>query len=303
MHVLVLVPFREHAQQNRAPQLAQFLAHMPGVLDAALASRGHTWQVVVGEQTRDGRMFSRGRVLNALFRVGMAVALHPPGRVVLHDVDLLPDEGRAAGFVAPLPPGKAVWALAAAGGEYGGLAGYIGGICAMAPATFQAADGFPNALEGWGGEDDALRDAVGGLDAVAVFAAGSVLNLEVAAPPPLRARLDAAAQCPPDVRRAVRRRWRRAHRGGPDPEPGLAALAFYAAPAEDAGDARVRRVLLQVSDTAPLEAGWATVVSRTSSRTFVHHADSGASRWTPRPTHRFHCGSPATGAPCSTGTT
>lgn len=175
MHVAILVPFRDEPRQNRAAHLAHFLAHMPAILDKA-KGLGDTWRIYVGVQSQDGRKFARGRLLNALFHYVQAANSHQSlDVIVLHDVDLVPDVKRAFGYFARVPAG-AVTALNSTG-EYSDMAGYIGGICAMAPATFVAADGFPNAMEGWGGEDDALRDRLG-LERVGRFLPGTVHNLE-----------------------------------------------------------------------------------------------------------------------------
>jgi hypothetical protein len=115
------------------------------------------WLILVGEQSNDGLKFSRGRVLNALALI--VAATFPNATIVLHDVDLLPDTNRLALYSQPAPPPAIVTALNS-DGEYRNLKHYIGGVCALPLPVFLAANGFPNRLWGWGGEDDALRNAL-----------------------------------------------------------------------------------------------------------------------------------------------
>jgi hypothetical protein len=153
--IAVLVPLRLQPGQNREEDLKLMYNHvrrMYGGLDPRTA-------VIVGQQSWDGHKFSRGRCLNALAL--LAVAWYPNvERFVLHDVDLLPDAACVAEFAAPLPlDGCGVLALNGYG-QYKGCANYIGGICVVSRATFVGANGFDQRFEGWGGEDDALRDAI-----------------------------------------------------------------------------------------------------------------------------------------------
>jgi len=174
MKIAVLVPFRDEPAQNRRAHLDKFMTDMPAVLDAALGVGN--WRIYIGMQPHDGHKFARGRLLNAIFRT--AVHEYPEcDRVILHDVDLIPDIERAKGYAHPMAPSKQILALNTTG-EYSGMIHYIGGICAMEPSTFYEVDGFPNEMEGWGGEDDAFRDRLPAF-AIDQYTSGNVQNLEM----------------------------------------------------------------------------------------------------------------------------
>ena len=162
--VALLVPFREQKEQDRWVQLAAFEAHMAGYL------RGALYIIVVVEQSDDGRAFNRGALLNVGFveakrRLSLRLA-----SAVFHDVDLLPSEGLLSWYSEPplrqRPShiaGPSTW------GKYD-MPGYeqvfFGGVTALHPCDFEAANGYPNNYWGWGAEDDQLRlrvQASGGL--------------------------------------------------------------------------------------------------------------------------------------------
>lgn len=224
--VAVLVPYRDPGTRHRASQLQRWLEEVPATLRAVAGSGCGSpvaFRVLIGVQSQDGRKFSRGRVLNALFRIAEAT-LPTLCRVVFHDVDLLPDVDRARGMLLDLPPFGA--ASLHVTGEYAGLADFLGGVCAMEPATFRACDGFPADLEGWGGEDDALRDAlfrVAGTRTGVILrhASGTMRNLEVEDGCP-RARDHPDTKSPKQTRLAVKE----ARKTGA--APGLEAQTFAA---------------------------------------------------------------------------
>ena len=269
----ILVPFRDEPAQNRAAHLHHLLLALPPVLDAAAGSEWG-WRILVGVQGHDGRKFSRGRVLNALFLLAqrsLGADLH---RVVLHDVDLVPSLDRARGYFLPMPPRARVLALNATGEYVGGLGVYIGGICALDPHTFEGVDGFPNAFEGWGGEDDALRDRVGGPAAVSVYVPGDVRNLEedpeFARPEHVRARQTPRFKMPKEDRLAVRRLGAGA--------PGLRDLRFCARRRAEAAPC-VAVCDLDVSLLVP--AGWEMHWSRGSGLPYYVCPASRVCAWRP----------------------
>ncbi len=201
-----MVPFRDfEPRQNRGKQLTRFLQHMEGVLNRALGCG--TWAIIILQQCNtDGHKFARGRVLNAGARLS---AKWFPAAVswVLHDVDLLPDEARAAAFATVSP--SCLRTLNADSPWYRTLDMYIGGICAVCPASFMACNGFQNGFEGWGGEDDCFRNAflarVPGATLEPVTT-GSVLDMEYEGrgPGSYRCATDPDAQCAKIVRRRIK---------------------------------------------------------------------------------------------------
>ena len=269
MHVAVLVPFRDEPTQNRLAHLAAFKRHMPPVLDAALGA--HTWSIHIGVQGQDGHKFARGRVLNALVHI-VQETLPVCTRMVFHDVDLLPDVARAAGYALPMPPGAQLLALNTTG-EYAELTDYVGGICAVDMAAFVGINGFPNEMEGWGGEDDALRSRLCP-GAIAVHTAGHVDNLELGAVGFVRARDQSQFKMAKEERRRVRQQWQRYHPS----VTGYAELVFSGqkrARKHEEGDAHVYDLDL---------FSWAKATSASTGRPYYSNATTRSSQWLP-PTH------------------
>jgi hypothetical protein len=152
-------------------------------------------------------------------------------------------------------------------------------------------NGFPNALEGWGGEDDALRDRIG-VAALASYPSGTVLNLEThadfARPEHVRARNNPAVKMRKEDRVRVRDAWKA---GLPSAE-GLEQLPFEARVVtfEDAAcsetaaaaaialaDPRVSVLHCTVYMTAP--TGWVVRMSASKRRTYYFNPTTGATAW------------------------
>jgi hypothetical protein len=237
---------------------------MPAVLDAALGAGN--WSLHIGVQASDGHKFARGRVLNALVRIVQEV-MPATTRLVFHDVDLLPDVARAAGYGQPLAYDTAILALNTTG-EYAALAQYIGGICAMDIGTFVRVDGFPNQLEGWGAEDDALRSRLPPRS-IGAYTAGQVRNLELEGTGFVRARDADVFKMPKDDRRRVKDLWR----SGDSAITGFSGLVFGGkrraseAPAEHIYDLDV--------------FGWETAASKSTGKVYYIHTPSKTSQWVP----------------------
>ena len=153
--VVLLVPYRAQRRQNREAHLTHFLHAMPEILNTALGQS--RWAILVLEQSDDGQKFSRARCLNAGARI--ASVKYPGAILVLHDVDLIPDVARARGY-GLTPPERGVIAFNTDSAKYGKCAMYVGGICSVSLDTFVKVNGFQNTFQGWGGEDDCLRDAI-----------------------------------------------------------------------------------------------------------------------------------------------
>ena len=266
MNIAILVPYREQPSQNRARHLEIFLNEMPRVLDLAVGKG--KWKVFVGIQPNDGHKFARGRLLNAIFCVAMK--LYPEcDRVILHDVDLIPDVIRARGYGLHVPSREFVLALNTTG-EYATMAGYIGGICALHPAQFVLVDGFPNEMEGWGGEDDALRDRIG-VKSIGTFTAGTVRNLEEEETEGTFVRAKNTPECkmPKEDRHRIRDLWKR----NSSQVTGCTSLLFSAA--EKTPDGTPENVRLFELDIF----GWVTATSKTSGKKYYAHTPTGKTQW------------------------
>lgn len=141
---LVIVPFRDQGDQGRGKQLEQFIAHYSALPNL---------QLLIVEQSNDGRKFNRGAVLNAGY---LYASEHMPSidTFIFHDVDIImPSEivkryyGRCDDYRI-LHLGNLVKDM-----EYNPP---FGRIIRFSKKAFQQINGFPNNFYGWGGEDDAL---------------------------------------------------------------------------------------------------------------------------------------------------
>lgn len=276
MHVVVLVPFRHHPNQNRFGQLQVFLEKIPAVLREACPI-GDSWEIIIAVQTEDDHKFCRGRVLNAAYMIANATSPHMT-RIVLHDVDLIPDADRARGIFGRLPSRDEIVALNTTG-EYRECTRYIGGIAALTPGFFWRLDGFPNDIEGWGGEDDSLRD---GVSLIVPITVGTVTNLETegTAKSTVRAKDDPECCMPRDDRRRIRELRQRAPMVG-----GLRDLAFISKPLPAIGESislplRVRAFAVNVFPSpAKLPVPWTRQLSRSSGRTYYWNPETHVTQW------------------------
>ena len=120
-------------------------------LDVALA-RFKEFPVVVVEQC-DDLPFNRGSLLNVGFNA--AVRRFNATRVLLHDVDLIPDDTLLKMYSEPWP--MPVVHFGARFRRYNDSPKYFGGVHGFSVPHFP---GYPNGFFGWGGEDDALLKRV-----------------------------------------------------------------------------------------------------------------------------------------------
>ena len=143
-HPTIIVPFRDNAEQSRASHLKTFVSHMKRYRP--------DWNVIIVEQSQDGRKFNRGALLN----IGARLAHKQKAEyVVFHDVDLLP--------LAPIVPYYTVYPqhpihIGKAWTDKYNYERFLGGVISISMEDLMKSNGFPNQFWGWGGEDDALRD-------------------------------------------------------------------------------------------------------------------------------------------------
>ena len=207
--LLVIVPYR-----GRPAQLTQFMQRVW----APLHREWPNSRLVVAEQSDDGRRFNRGLLLNCAYDL---CRRRDVWRVLLHDVDLVPDAHVRRQYYAAR--GAVLHFAHCWAARYSGSS-YFGGVVGMSPRAFERIDGFPNAFWGWGGEDDALlrRVRAARLLIRRPCAGGSYVDLEaLSLHEKLRALRARGAKCPnkrallarqralPGLRQArYRARWR-----------------------------------------------------------------------------------------------
>ena len=139
--VCVIVPFRVQPQFDRESQLRRLLR----------ALRGSGCSVLVVQQSEDGELFNRGKLLN----IGFALRPRGESTCIFHDVDLLP----CSLLLRNYKDGTDVLHMGSRWDRYATSrdSRYLGGVLRMSAADFESINGFPNSFWGWGGEDDALR--------------------------------------------------------------------------------------------------------------------------------------------------
>lgn len=148
----VVIPYRDR-QTHLNCTLAR-LRHLP---------------VVVVRQDDDEHPFNRGALLNIGYNKARDRGAQ---RVLLHDVDLLPDDTLLEMYSNPWP--RPIVHFGARFSRYSNSKQYFGGVHGFTAGSFP---GYPNHFWGWGGEDDALRNRVD-LQLVTYPKCGVYLDLE-----------------------------------------------------------------------------------------------------------------------------
>jgi hypothetical protein len=142
----ILVPFREQKEQKRGKQLTKFVEF--------IKKKHPDWNLIVVEQSDDGKKFNRGALLNA----GAKMAEEAGATyVVFHDVDLRPKSVLVPYYTAI--PEKPIHIAKAWTTKYDSPT-FLGGVLSMKIEDVKKVNGFPNNFWGWGGEDDALRNRI-----------------------------------------------------------------------------------------------------------------------------------------------
>ena len=289
---VLCVPFRDDETQNRRVHYETFLSYMPDLLNR-VHGRGR-WAIIVGEQTWDGKPFSRARVLNAIALI--ANAMFPGAVLIFHDIDLLPDESRVALYGDDIPKPYVI-TLLNCDAEYAACDMYIGGICAIHAATFldPVVNGFPNGFVGWGGEDDALRNLLcrsvsRKKDVIYVPVGGSVRNLETdpafKKPEHVRAKDNEACKMPRVDRHALKDAC--ARHGNDD---GAAELVFGIAGVTDLGEAKCYIRVVRLELFVQLPPSWSCVMSKTRCRPYYSNPAVSTGVWEyPKATKVFRDG-------------
>ena len=140
---VILVPYRDNPAKERSAQLKQFVEHFSNAPWKELS-------VMFIEQSEDDKLFNRGALLNVGARLAKKYS-----HIILHDVDLLPDESLLPYYMMipdhPVHIGT-VWRTKYTSERF------LGGILSISLKDFQRVNGYPNQFWGWGGEDDVLRN-------------------------------------------------------------------------------------------------------------------------------------------------
>ena len=175
--VLIVVPLR-----NRLKQQQLFIDHFHRFMcqheSRSSSSHSFDWRVVFVEQSDDGQLFNRGKLLNIGYRIARSSKLwrqcttgaaHDRGMIefvsiVTHDVDMLPVSPNRPMHYAPT---SEIRHLASAVDQYHRrlpYEEYFGGVLSMPDEHWRKINGFPNDFWGWGSEDDMVYARVVALE-------------------------------------------------------------------------------------------------------------------------------------------
>lgn len=145
---VIIVPFRDSGDQNRTEQLGKFIQHYKDM------------NVLVVEQSNDGKLFNRGALLNIGYDY---VTKHLPqmSAFVMHDVDILMPESIIDCYYGDDDRDFVHMGLMVQSSKYGNDASFLGRVLRFSKHGFKKINGFPNTFYGWGGEDDALAYRIG----------------------------------------------------------------------------------------------------------------------------------------------
>ena len=143
---VIIVPYRDGGNQNRAEQLTEFLRHY------------EEENVLIVEQT-EGEKFNRGILLNIGYEY-IVKNLPEATTFLFHDVDILMDKDAIQKYYGN--DGKELVHLGdmIKGDKYKGSVNFLGRVLKTSKDVYRKLNGFPNTFYGWGGEDDALSNRI-----------------------------------------------------------------------------------------------------------------------------------------------
>ncbi len=178
--VAVIIPYRDlNPQQKRGQHLAKITKELPKLFDKYIEEhkdRKLDYEIIVVEQSDDGKAFNRGKLLNIGYEI--AIKEYHANVFIFHDVDLIPSYDLIDSYFK-IPENGRPLHIAKLWDRYSSNPKYLGGIVSFDESTFSKINGFPNNFWGWGGEDDELYNRVNELGYTPVAPKhGSITDLE-----------------------------------------------------------------------------------------------------------------------------
>jgi len=135
---IIIIPYR-----NRKAHLDIFINNAVPLFRKYLSP----FKVVVVEQSDDGRLFNRGKILNVGFNEYKDKTKH----IFTHDVDICPKDRCVSQLYNKIYSTDIM-------GIYTSYWDTLGGIIRLDVDTFEHINGYPNTYWGWGAEDKALQN-------------------------------------------------------------------------------------------------------------------------------------------------
>lgn len=171
----IITIFREDVSGKRTSQKEKFLEIMPKLFEDVA-----TVNIIVVEQSQDGRKFNIGKLKNIGFDI--ATKLKLKGHFIFTDIDMIPDT-RLMKYYLKTPDVPTALAVRGTRYSYGKINEYnppfLGGVVAFTENNYKKVNGYPNNAVGWGGEDDMIRNRLQYANLEIGFPSeGSVIDLE-----------------------------------------------------------------------------------------------------------------------------
>lgn len=136
---IIIVPYRDNKFQDRKKQLDDFINFF----------KDKDIEIIIVEQSDDGKKFNRGKLLNIGYDVNKDKNIF-----IFHDVDILPDDYLLGLYNKT--NGNAIH-LATKNKQYGHNYNFLGASLSVTKDIIKRTNGHPNNYWGWGGEDDNFR--------------------------------------------------------------------------------------------------------------------------------------------------
>ncbi|AII16943.1 putative beta-1,4 galactosyltranferase [Aureococcus anophagefferens virus] len=153
--IVIVTIFREDVSGKRTSQKEKFLEIMPKLFEDA------NLNIIVVEQSEDGRKFNIGKLKNIGFDIAVKQKLK--GHVIFTDIDMIPDSNLMKYYLKK-PSVPIALAVKGTRYSYGKInennPPFLGGVVAFNTKDFKKINGYPNNALGWGGEDDMLRNRI-----------------------------------------------------------------------------------------------------------------------------------------------
>ena len=143
---VIVVPYRDGGNQNRAEQLDAFVRHYQDE------------NVLVVEQM-DGEKFNRGILLNIGYDY-LVKNLPDVNTFLFHDVDIVMNKEIIEKYYGYDEKPMVHLGNMIKGDKYSNSTNFLGRVLKTNKETYKKLNGFPNTFYGWGGEDDAFANRI-----------------------------------------------------------------------------------------------------------------------------------------------
>jgi hypothetical protein len=151
-NINIITIFREDVTKKRVEQKEKFLKIMPKLFEDVA-----NVNIIVVEQSQDGRKFNIGKLKNIGFDIAIKQKLK--GHFIFTDIDMIPDS-RLMKYYLKTPEVPTALAIRGTRYSYGNInennPPFLGGVVTFTEKDYKKVNGYPNNAVGWGGEDNII---------------------------------------------------------------------------------------------------------------------------------------------------